>query len=384
VRLDKNNWEEAKADLAARIGASAGRETSSMSLSVTKERLDAAFALYAEMLSSPGLRPADLERLRTRHVAAVAQARASVEGISGRVAGPVYWGNQHPFGSVVTEASLKAVALADCVRVSQAFAPGQAQLFVAGDVTKQEVQQLFATHLKGWRGSATKLQPVPAPKPMSGRYFFVDVPGAAQSQVMVVQRGPVRQDKAYAANLLMGTIYGGGFSSRLNMNLREKNGFTYGARGGLSTTREHGQVVSSSSIRTDATEAALREMAKELTAMHAGQPSDAELKREKQGALLAYPALFASNAGVMAQAMDLWFYGLSFDEWTTYPAALRAVDAAAVEMSAQRVLKPKEALVIVTGDAKVVRPALEALAKDAVFGAGTVVELDADARVKGK
>lgn len=378
--LDKNAFEEKKADIAARVSMSSSNEVSSASLQVTKDRVDEALVLFADMLTAPGLRAADLERLRARHLAGVLQSRASADSVGSRVMGRVYWGEQHVLGRITTETSLGAVTLKDCEAVAQRMKPDGARLFVAGDLTRAEVQALFAKHLGTWRGAAPKPLRYGAPRPLAGRYFFVDVPGAAQSRVTVMQPGPLRSAQDHARNLITMQIYGGGFSSRVNMNLREKNGYTYGARGGVSYHRTAALLSTSSSIRTDVTEASLREIAKELDLMVKGTPTDAELVRERQGALLAFPAQFQTGSSTLSAAWEVAFYGLSFDEWQKLPAAIAAVDPRAVESTARRLLKPQDSIVFVVGDKAVVKPALDAIAKDKLYGAGAVVELDADGR----
>jgi zinc protease len=378
--LDKNAFEEKKADIAARVSMSSSNETSAASLSVTKDRLAPAMALFSQMLTTPGLRDADLERLRARHVAGVIQSRASVDSIGSRVMGRVYWGDKHALGRVTTEKSLAAVTKKDCEAVSKRLLPDGAKLYIAGDLTAAEVQALARTHLAAWRGAGPKSLAYGSAAPLKGRYFFVHVPGAAQSRLAILQPGPLRTAPEYAANAVMMQIYGGGFSSRVNMNLREKNGYTYGARGAALYHRRGGLVSTSTSVRTDVTEASLREIAKELAGM--GAPTEAELSREREGALLAFPAQFATGSSTLGAASELVFYGLPFEEWSKLVDALAKVDAKGVEGAAKRVLKPADSIVFVVGDAAVVKPALEAMAKEGVYGKGAVVELDADGNVK--
>jgi zinc protease len=381
ANLDKNAFELAKADLAISIGASHGRELSSLSLASTSPNLDAGFALLSSLLLTPGMRAADLERLRSKQMAAVMQQRASADSVSARVSGRVLYGEQHPFGKIVTEASLKSITQADCQQLGKRLLPDGARLFVQGDVTVAEIQQLFSSHLSSWRGQGPQRPKALALKSLPGKYFFVDVPGAAQSSVWVAHGGPLRTANDFAATTILGQIVGGSFSSRINMNLREKNGYTYGARGGFSYARDSGLFAVSSSVRSDATEASVREIASELRGMTL--PTEVELNREKQGALLAFPAQFATGTQTVSSASDLVFYGLGFDEWTKLPKAYAALDAAAIASAAKQHLRMSEGVVVViAGDAKIVKPALERLAADAVFGKGAVVELDADGLIR--
>ncbi len=379
--LDKNAFELKKADLGIGISADNWREMSAVSLSATTEQLAPAMALLAEMLLTPTTRSADLERVRARQMAAVAQSRGSADSIASRLTSRLRFGANHAFGGVATSTSLGSITTADCQRLFDALRPDGARLFVQGDVTVAQLQALFARDLSNWRGApkagSARPRRITTPLATPAKYCFVDVPGAAQSSVVVMQAGPTRRAHDYAATQLMGQILGGGFSSRINMNLREKNGYTYGARGTFNYSKTLGTFAVTSSVRSNVTEQALREIASELRGMK--EPTSAELERERTGALLAFPAQFATGARTLAAASELVFYGLGFDEWLHLPTAYAAVDAAAIAQAARAHISDSDGvIVLVAGDGKIVQPALTALAGDAVFGRGSVVELDAD------
>ncbi|MEO6776239.1 MAG: pitrilysin family protein [Kofleriaceae bacterium] len=412
-RLDKIQYSEALADVASTINAYAGDDSQGLGLAALTKHLPATFALFAETLRSPGLRQRDLDRMLKRRIEAVKQARGNPTAIPGRVFGAVLYGAAHPFGAVVTEASLAAITLADCKQqLATWLQPHGARLFVVGDLTEQQLRDAFAhSPLAAWRGTAPKLPALPAPATMKGRIFFVHVPNAAQSTVMLMEHGPLRTAPDYFANTMMAGVFGGSFTSRLNMNLREDKGYAYGARGGLSYSKDYGSLTASASVQTDATYQALLEIVRELEGMWAGHKpvTQDELDREKLNATLALPGRFATAQAALGQYRSLVYYGLPLDYFDTYADHVRAVTAAQVSQAAAQHLEPAPAvyLVVGDGDAKMIvddpsqpkdqrrvpyvkhgaqvtlRQALIDLAATGDVGAGGFVELDVDARVVG-
>lgn len=378
-RLDKNAFENAKADLGARLNLGAGAESASLSLAVVKARLEPALALAAELLTQPGMRDADLERLRSQAKAAVVQSRGNAEGAGARAWASAFWGRTHPYGRIAEEGTLDAIRPADCAAVARKLAPEGAELLVVGDVTVAELVPVLERTLATWQGKAPARLRVGPPQGLKGTVFFVDIPGAEQSKVIVGHGGPARAAADYAATTVAAQVLGQGLSSRLVQNLRERNGFTYGASGSFGYRRSGSSFTVQSSIRTDATGKALAEIRNELTGIHERPPTDEELRRERDGGLRAFPARFATNAAVLRSVGELLSYGLPLDTWQKWPGELRAVDGPSAAKAVKQHLRPTHK-VVVAGDRKKVLPELEALAKSGAFGKDGLVILDADGR----
>ncbi|OGQ16766.1 MAG: hypothetical protein A2138_25115 [Deltaproteobacteria bacterium RBG_16_71_12] len=378
--LDKTALENKKADLGARIGIGAGSESASLSLAVVTSRLEPALTLVAELLTEPGLRPADLERLRGQAKASVVQARGNADGAAARAWSAAFWGRGHPYGHVVEERTLDAVLATDCAKVVKQLAPEGAELLVVGDVTVEQLTPLFDRAFAAWKGKAPARVRVGPPRGLKGTMFFVDIPGAEQSKVIVGHGGPSRDAPGYAATTVMSQVFGQGLSSRLVQNLRERNGYTYGASAGFAYRRFGSALMVQSSIRTDATGKALREINKEWSGMTTTPPTDEELRRERDGGLRAFPARFATNAALLRSVGELLAYRLPLDTWQRWPAELRAVDGAAAAKAVRGRLLPTQQ-VVVAGDRAKVLPELQALAQEGVFGKDGLVIVDADGRV---
>lgn len=413
--LDKLQYAEALANIASTISSGTTDDTISISMSSLKKHFDATFALFAQTLRTPGMRAADFDRMIKRRLEGLKQARAQPAAIPGRVNGAILYGPDHPRGGVVTEASYQAIDLEACKQfVARTIKPAGARLFVVGDMTQAEVEKAFAGEpaFHGWTGAPPKLPAEPAPKPMAGRIFFVDVPGAVQSQVWMLGTGPQRTAATYFENSVLAAVFGGGFASRINMNLREDKGYSYGARGGFSYTRHLGEWNASTQVRADSTYQTLLELHREYTDLATGKTpaTPEEVEREKIGVQLALPGRFATAQSALGQYRGLVYYGLPLDYYDHYAARVAKVTPELVKRAAKAELKPNVVyLVVGDGSTKVVvhdphaakdapidqrnppylkdgkqltlREALADVAARGDVGAGGLVELDADAHI---
>lgn len=404
-KLDKLQYAEALADVASSVNSYAVDESIGVTLSSLTRHLDTTFALFADTLRKPGFRESDFDRMVKRRIESVKQSKGNPGSIAGRVSGAVLYGAAHPFGTVITEASLKAITLADCKAYAETWLkPENARLFVVGDLTEAQIKTYFAgAQLFGWKGAGPKVPTLPAPKGPEGKIFFVNVPGAAQSQVSLMQFGPLRTADDYFASSMTAAVVGGGFSSRLNMNLREDKGYTYGARGGFGYTRSYGTFTASAQVRTDATYQTVLELDREISDLAKGTKvvTKDELERERQGAVLGLPGRFQTAQAALGQYRGLVYFGLPLDYYNSYIASLGKVTEAQVQAAAAKHLKPGQGVYLVVGDgsAKVVarvdgkdvpytkngkqltlREALADLAARGDVGPGGLVELDPDAK----
>jgi predicted Zn-dependent peptidase len=386
-RLDKVAWSEALADHAVELYSPAALESSTIIVRSLERELPAALDLLAELIRSPGLRKVDFDRIIADRKASLAQSRGTASGIAQRLFPGLVWGKDHPYGRVQRDADLDAIKLADCEQWVAQLRPEGARLWVSGKVTREGLEAALKAKLGEWTGKAPAIAATAdAPAP-SGTIYAVQVDGAVQSVVIVGYPGPSRAALDYEATYLMAQIFGGSFSSRINMNLREKNGFAYGSSGRFSYRRHKSHLAVSASVETSTTALALAEMRKELDLMRAEPPKAEELSREQEGALLALPARFATAGDALGEIRGLAFFGLPADWYAGYQDRLRAVDLAAVHQAAKTHLAERDAVVLVVGDltkpakdagGKTVREALDLLAADKVFGAGGLVILDVD------
>jgi zinc protease len=412
-KLDKIAYSEALADIASSINAYAAEDSQGVSLSSLTKHLDATFALFADTILTPGMRAPDFDRMIKRRIESVRQSRSTPTAIPGRVMGTIVFGAKHPLGGVVTEQSLGAITLDDCKKqLAHWLKPKNAQLFVVGDVTEAQIRETFEkSPLAKWTGTTPAEPTLPAPRTMAGRIFFVNVPKAAQSTVMVLQMGPKRTAPEYFANTMLGAVFGGSFTSRLNMNLREDKGYSYGSRGGFSySPKAYGMLTVSAPVQADSTYQTLLEVDREMKQLANGKApvTNEELDREKTNAILALPGRFATAQAALGQYRSLVYYGLPLDYFNSYVDKVGKVTEAQVRAAAAKNLRPGQAvyLVVGDGDAKMIvhnpkakkddpadvrrlplqkdgkqltlRESLAELAKSGDVGTGGLVELDVD------
>lgn len=378
--LDKVAFEEKQADHAVSVWSNGGSETSSVGFRALKKEMGPGLELVSDMMRAPGLRQEDLDRLRDRAKARLKQSRATPSSIARRLYGSLVYGEKHPYGRLETEQSLDAVTVGDCKKVAGKLKPKGARLFVIGMTSPEELKKELDERWKWWKGSAPRPRKVGKPNPRKGQIVFVDAPKANQSQVWVGHPGPARTAEDYEATEVMAQILGGGFSSRINMNLREDKGFSYGGRGGFRYARNGSYFVASSAVRADSTAASLREIAAEIRKMRSSEPTEEEMSREIDGRLLALPAQFGSATRSSFAFQSLVFYGLDLDWYDRYQERLEKLDTGAVKKAAQDHLREDGFTVLVVGDASVVLDDLRALADEEVFGSAGLVIVDADGK----
>jgi zinc protease len=405
-KLDKIQYAESLADVASHISTYAADDSHGLGMNSLTKHLEPTFALFVDTLLDPGFRQADFDRMIKRRIESVKQSKGTPASVSSRVTGAVLYGLTHPFGTVVTEESLKAITLDDCrAFASKWLKPKNAKLFVVGDLTEAQVRSYFdGGALASWKGTLPKAPALPQPAKATGRIYFVHIPGAAQSQISMMHFGPKRNAADYFANFMVGSVFGGGFSSRINMNLREDKGYSYGAGGGFSYSKAYGTFRAAASVRTDATYQSLLEMHREMSELASGtRPvQKAELEREKQGAILGLPARFSTGQSALGQYRSLVYFGLPLDYFNRYVDQVSKVTEAQVKASAKKHLQPTQARYLVVGDGNApvivrdasgkdvplekdgkqltLREALADLAARGDVGAGGLIELDTDGR----
>lgn len=415
TKLAKFAYDEALADIASNVSSYAGRESQGVSMSTLTKHFDKTYDLYLQAMFEPAFAEKDFARVVQQRLEGLKQQKGNPAGVARRVADKILYGPDHPFGRIETETSLAAITIDDCKKyVADYLKPKGARLFVVGKMDQEQIRAKFgAAALPDWTGAGKKSVKLPKPRPMKGKIFFVDVPGAEQSQLQFMHFGPLRKARDYFETSMASAIAGGGFSSRLNMNLREDKGYSYGARGGFNYTRDYGEFAAGSSVRSDASWQSLMEVFNELDTLQRGKkPATAEeLTREKNGAILGLPGRFATMNEVLSAYRTLVYYRLPLDYYKVYIDEVRGITLKEVNAAARKHLKPKQALVLVVGDGTsaqkehkaataegakasdvpmttkdgapvTLRSGLESLAGKGTFGKGALVELDTDGNPK--
>ena len=222
----------------------------------------------------------ELERQRTVRLGQLAQQRANAQALASTIVANVLYGDQHPYGfpEIGSEASLKAMTR-DRLRAfwQQNFVANNAALVVAGDITMAELRPLAQKAFNAWQRGTPARPTLTAPASPASKVVIVDRPGAPQTQLRVAMIGAARSAPDFRPAQVMNTALGGLFSSRINMNLREQHGYTYGAQSQFTFRKSAGPFQVASGVRTDVTGPAAAEMIKELKGMAAApMPQNAQ------------------------------------------------------------------------------------------------------------
>ncbi len=379
-KLERAAYREALADLAATVNTWASRERMGLDLAVLKRNLPQALQLWGDVLLHPGMRVSDLTRLTAQRKAALAQQKSNVGGLASRLQPVVTWGATHPLGRLTTEATLDGLTPESCRALWQARQlPKGARLYAVGDITRAELIAALKPLLASWKGQAPVIAPLPTPQFTPRQLFFVDVPGSPQASISVIHLGPVRTDPTYPAISLMTAILGGGFSSRINMNLREQHGWAYGARGSFDFIRGGSAWLATASVRIDTAGPAIAEIYKEMERMRAELATAEELNRERDGSVGALQAGWVTSSGILSRLLSFDYLGLTPDDDAKMPARWKATTVEQLRAAAQTFIRPADASVLVVGDAAKVLPQLQELTKtDGPLAGMNVIRLNAD------
>ncbi|MBX7119041.1 MAG: insulinase family protein [Gemmatimonadaceae bacterium] len=367
-RRDANALQAELAYLGASLSTGASWDAITVSLKVARRNLEPALDLMADVVLRPTFDATEVRRQRDLRAAGILQQRDQPASLGGLALAQAIFPKGHPYrqslgGDSASTAPLDSAMVRDFY--AGAFRPGRATFYVVGDLATAEAQQLLARRFGGWRATGPERRPAPvltaAARPQGLQVILVDKPGAAQSIVTVGTTGVERTSADLAAIDVMNTILGGSFSSRLNTNLRETKGYTYGASSGFAYRPLPGPFTASAAVRTDVTDSSLVELFKELRAIRDGPVSDDELARAKAYITLGLPGDFESTSQVAGQMASLANWNLPLTWLQEYVQRIEKVTAADVQRVARQYVPAENGYVIVVGDLARIRAGIEAL-----------------------
>ncbi len=356
---------EALERIGARLATGGGWEGTSVDLYCLADRLPDAVALLAEAVREPAFPADEVERARGQQLAGLRQRLMDPGSLADDVALTRYFAEDVPYRRPLTGSveSLASVGPAELVGYADAcYRPGGGGLVVAGDVDADEVAALAERHLAGWGGSPADGHPFRvAPDSKARRLLVVHRPGAVQSEVRVGHVGAERTTPDYFALSIATIVFGGSFTSRLNLNLRERHGFTYGVRARYSFRSRPGPFQVATAVGNDVTAAAVREILGELSTFAAHGATEEEVAAARDYSAGVFGLHLETAGQVASRVAQLVVFGLDDDYFHDYRRRVRAVTAAEVAEAAARHMRPQEAQVVVVGDADQIAAPLEAL-----------------------
>jgi zinc protease len=370
------------ATIGARLGTGADWDLSGVSLLSVARHLDRALAIFTDVLARPSFPEKELELQRNTRLTAIMQRRDNPQDIAGVVFASLLYGRRHPYGHPIIgdEASVRAVTLDDIESFYRThYRPNNATLIVVGDVRPQALVPQLEQAFAGWERLDVPQMSIDAPEESDSsggaRLYVVDKPGAAQSVIVIGQVGPARSTPDYFPLLVMNTMLGGQFTSRLNLNLREDKGYTYGARTFFDYRRGVGPFAATTSVQTAVTKASIEEILKELRGIRGEIPvTEAELEFSKQAIIRGFPRSFETPEHVANRLADVVVYGLPDDYFNHYIESVRRVTREEVLEVARRHLDPSRMVILVVGD----RAAIEQDLRDLDGVGPTLTVLDTE------
>lgn len=350
--------------MGATLTKSASNDVALVNISALTSSIDPALDLLADVTLHPAFDAQEVERIRKMRLTTFVQMKSQPTQTAIEVAYRALFGKDSPYGylSIGTEQAVKAIDRNDLVQFwSSHYVPSDSALIFAGDLTAQDARSLAEKYFGRWSSQGTISNPPSAPQPPARRVLLVDHPGAPQTALFAVGLGLPRATPDYAPVEVVNTMLGGLFSSRINMNLREEHGYTYGAFSRFLFLRGTGPFLAGASVRADVTAPAARELFKELDRIRTSPLSTDELKLAKDNLIRSLPGDFETTTSTVGQIANLWTYKLPTDYYRTYPAQIEAVTSAQAEKAALQYIHPENMLLIAVGDTSKIRTSLEDL-----------------------
>jgi zinc protease len=352
------------AQIGARLDANSTADASLVRTSGLTKNSDRMFDLLSDVMLHPAFRQEEIERQRKLRLTELLQQNDDPNTLASKFFYHAVYGAGSPYGYLETGTveATKATTRDDITRFyASGYGPKNAALVVSGDITEARLKGLAEKYFGGWTGTASPSKPPQVSSTLARHIMIVDMPGSPQSVLRIGQVGLERNNPDYVPVTLMNRILGGMFSSRINLNLREAHGYTYGAFSAFAFRRGAGPFYVGSMVRTDVTAPAVKEVFNELSKMRASAVTPEELAMAKEKETQALPGMFEVASNTASTISNLFVYNLPLDYYRTLPAKIEAVDAAEVQNMATKHLTPDKMVVVIAGYREKIEPELKKL-----------------------
>ncbi len=345
------------AEIGSTLEAAGGLESTTIALTTLSRHLDRGLDLFADVVRHPSYPEKELERLKLERLARLKARADDPEETAAAVFPRLIYGPEHPYGrpDLGTPGSVKSIAREDVVGFHRRIlVPGNGALVIVGDVRPDAIAAALEARLSAWAAgpvpAAPPLEPVPAP-PQGRPVSLIDKAGAPQSVLTIGRIGAPRRSPDFHALIVMNAILGGQYASRINLNLRQEKGYTYGAESGFAFYRGPGPFVAGGPVESGVTREALEELFKELAGIAGARPvTEDELAFAKERLILGFPGRFETTFGVAGQVAVLVTDELPDDEFERYQPRVEAVTRGDVDRVARQYITPDRMVVLIVGD----------------------------------
>ncbi|HET7565565.1 MAG TPA: pitrilysin family protein [Gemmatimonadaceae bacterium] len=371
------------ARLGASLGAGSSLDASTVSISTLKENMDAALAIYADVILHPSFPATDFDRLKKQQLARIQREKVTPVQMALRVFPELLYGAKHAYGIPLTGSGTES-SVASLTREQLAtfhdtwFEPNNATLVVVGATTMDEIKPKLEALFKDWkRGSVPKKNIATVAQQPKSTVYLIDRPGSQQSIIFAGNIAPPKNNPDEIAIEAMNDALGGAFTSRINMNLREDKHWSYGASSLVYDAKGQRPFIALAPVQTDKTAESLRELSKELHGVVSDHPITAdELTKVQDDLTLSLPGRWETNGAVGASIGEMVRFGLPLDYYDRYASAVRALTVADLDKAAREVVHPDNLVWVVVGDRAKIEAGVRAL------NLGPVEVLDADGKAE--
>jgi zinc protease len=371
--------------LGANLNTGANLDMATVALSSLTGKLDSALDIFADVVLNPAFPEADFQRLKVQRLAQIRQEQAQPIAMALRVLPGLLYGEHHAYGTPMTGTgtadAVQKMTREDLAHFHQSwFKPNNATLIVVGATTMAEIRPKLERLFKDWRpGSVPQKNLATVALPPKSAVYVLDRPQSLQSIILAGQVAPPRANPDEIAIETMNTIFGGAFTSRVNMNLREDKHWSYGAGSLFWDAQGQRPFFVYAPVQTDKTMESMREIAKELHGIAGDHPPTAdEMSFAKRTETLSLAGQWETNGAVMGSIAEIVRFGLDDRYYDGYAAKVKALSLSQVQAIARKVLQPDRLVWVVIGDKAKIMAGIEQL------GFGPVYEMDATGHVMGQ
>jgi len=350
--------------LGASLGTGADWDATYVSVDVLSRNAAPALELFADVVRRPQLPSDALERVRSERLMELLQQRDEPAAIAAKRFSGLIYGSGAYGNSVSGNAESVARITLDQVRGYYAthFTPNNTAIIVAGDVDANETIALLERLFGDWPQAAEAQRPVIAPQRFdSNRIYLIDRPTAVQSEIRIGHLGVPRACDDYFPLSVMNALLGGVFNSRINLNLRERHGYTYGARSTFAFRRQAGPFVVAAPVRNEVTRESVEEVFAELRRMRSGDVEPGELNDVKNYLIGVFPATVQGSSDIAGRLLDMELYDLPHDYFDRYRDNIASITKEQIEEVARKYIDPDRAVIVIVGNAAQIREPLGTL-----------------------
>ncbi len=343
--------------LGASLGTGSDLDVSYVNLSALKSKLNESLDIFADVILNPIFPEEDFNRLKAQTIAAIKREKVTPNSMALRVLPKILYGEGHAYSNPMTgsgtEESVNQIMRDELIKFHQTwFKPNNSTLVIVGDITLDEILPILEKLFDEWKPGTVPIKNIgEVGHKVSSQIYILDRPGSIQSLIFAGHIAPPTNDPDNLAIEMMNTIFGGAFTSRINMNLREDKHWSYGASSFLMGTRGQRPFIVYASVQTDKTKESMIEIKKELDGMLTNNPpKEEELNKNKQNEILSLSGSWETMRAVLGSIVSIVKYNLPDDYYQQYPEKLRNLSLDDVRKATYKVLKPDQLVWVIVGD----------------------------------